>query len=375
MAALACISILTLGAVLPAYAEVTTLTTNSAFYKGGSKIYFSGTIASDDPSGVTLTIFNPSGQFILLSSAIAGSDHTFQIIVDTSMSDNQQKFSTKGVYNATAFIANKQNGKTVSFVFSPDGSAMAPSFPVGLTAGVSTSNVITLNWQAPTNNGGSPVTGYKIERNDGSGFIAIQNVQLTTFQDSNVSPSKSYSYRVSAINPAGTSDPSNTITISTFAASPPPSSNPSTPSSSQSGSSPSLDELIQQRIEQAKKLQQQIQSSGKQQNVKLSEQIGLGDSIVQNNMQGSSQNGLPQIDFGSMIYPIIAVIGAGIVAAIFYLRKIGIFPQQSQVKQKYETPEIAEQEDYAMMILKNRLAKGEISLDQFQSIKEVLLEP
>jgi len=32
-------------------------------------------------------------------------------------------------------------------------------------------------------------------------------------------------------------------------------------------------------------------------------------------------------------------------------------------------------EDYALMILRNRLVKGEISIEDFKSIKEVLVEP
>ncbi len=384
IAVLACTSILIFGSIFPAYAEVSSLKTNSNFYKGGSKIYFSGTIGDADPSGVTLVIFNPGGQFILLSSAIAGSDHTFQIIVDTSISDNQQKFSAKGIYNATAFIANQQNGKTVSFIYSPDGSTMAPSVPIALTASVSTSNAITLNWSPPINDGGSSVSGYKIERNDGSGFTAIQNVQSTTYQDTNLLPAKSYSYRVSAVNSAGTSDPSNVVTISTFSqtptSTPSSSSNPDSSGSSSSTSSPSLEDLIQQRIEQAKKIQEQLAQAGKSQNLNLVDNMIIGDSIapsyLKNNPSLQSQNNNPiQFDFGSIFYPIIAVIGAGIVGAILYLRKIGVFPEQNLKKQRHEEPAIAEQEDYAMMILKNRLAKGEITLEQFQSLKEVLLEP
>ena len=384
MSILVCISILAMGTILPAYAEVSSLKTNSVFYKGGSKIYFSGTIGADDPSGVTLTIFNPNGQFILLSSAIADSSHNFQIIVDTSVSDNQQKFSVKGMYNATAFVLNKENGKTVSFVFSPDGSPITPSSPVDLTASVSSSNVINLKWVAPTNNGGAQITGYKIERNDGSGFVAIQTIQETTYQDTGLSSAKSYSYRVSAINAAGTSEPSNVVSATTFSVQPPTaqSTGLSSSGSSSSSSTPSLEYLIQQRIEQAKKLQGQLHSqTGQQQSVQLNEKIAMGDSIIQNNLQSSpsqnNDNNTPssQFYFGSMLYPVIAVIGAGIIGVVLYLRKTGVFQQSKSIKQKHTMPEIVEQEDYAMMILKNRLAKGELTLDQFQVIKDVLLEP
>src|SRR5574337_752133 len=118
----ALVAIVITSAIIPAYAEVTSLKTNTSFYKGGNKIYFSGTVLDTDPPNVTILLFDPTNKFIVLSSGIADSNHQFQIVIDTSTSDNQQKFSLKGVYNATAFIANKENGKTVNFIYSPDGS-------------------------------------------------------------------------------------------------------------------------------------------------------------------------------------------------------------------------------------------------------------
>ncbi len=114
---------------LPAYAEVTSLQTTSSFYKGGSTIYFSGTVLASDPPNVTILVFDPTNKFILLASGNADNNHQFQISVDTSTSDNQQKFTLKGTYNATAFIATKENGKTVNFVFSPDGSMISSPIP------------------------------------------------------------------------------------------------------------------------------------------------------------------------------------------------------------------------------------------------------
>ncbi|MGI0075448.1 MAG: hypothetical protein ACREA5_05850, partial [Nitrosotalea sp.] len=131
--------------ILPAYAEVTSLKTNTSFYKGGSTVYFSGTVLNTDPPNVTILLFDPTNKFILLASGNADSNHQFQINVDTSTSNNQQKFSVKGTYNATAFIANKENGQTVNFVFSPDGSPAIPSSPTSLAASVVSSTEIDLH--------------------------------------------------------------------------------------------------------------------------------------------------------------------------------------------------------------------------------------
>src|SRR5689334_20551969 len=108
--------------ILPAYAEVTSLQTNSAFYRGGNQIIFSGKTALGDSPYVTVVIHDPNNSFVLLSSGIADGNNNYQITVDTSTQNNQPKFSLKGIYNATAFVMNQAAGKTVFFVFSPDGS-------------------------------------------------------------------------------------------------------------------------------------------------------------------------------------------------------------------------------------------------------------
>lgn len=373
MAVLACISILTLGAVLPAYAEVTSLKTNAGFYTPSTKIIFTGTVATEDIGKVVyLAIHDSTGKFLSpLQGSMANPDGTFTFTITPN-----PQYTAKGIYNATAFIAQESAGQKASFVFSPDGSPLKSSPPTNLRTTTISSTEVDLNWGLPQNNGGAPVSGYTIERNDGNGFVAILTVQATSYHDAGLVPSKNYSYRVSAINSAGTSDPSNVATATTFSVqptTPPPTSSGSTGSTS----TPSLDDLIKQRIEQAKKLQEQLQT-GQKKNVQLNEKVGISESVAPSNPSApSNQNNgqSPQFDFGNILYPVIAVIGAGIVGSILYLRKIGVFPQQTSIKQKYAEPEIAEQEDYAMMILKNRLAKGELTLEQFHSIKEVLLEP
>jgi len=112
---------------LPAYAEVTSLTTDNTFYNGGSVITFSGTTLSTDTPNVTLLIFDSNNKFVYLATGITNSNHEFKIIVDTGAQNNPQKFSLKGIYNATAFTANKNSGKTVSFGFSPNGSPPSSS--------------------------------------------------------------------------------------------------------------------------------------------------------------------------------------------------------------------------------------------------------
>jgi chitodextrinase len=73
----------------------------------------------------------------------------------------------------------------------------APSTPAGLSATAASSSQIALSWSASTDNTG--VTGYRVFR----GTTQIATVTGTSYQDSGLSPSTSYSYQVSAVDAAG----------------------------------------------------------------------------------------------------------------------------------------------------------------------------
>jgi len=390
--------------IIPAYAEVTSLSTSAPFYKGGSKIIFTGTTADTDPPNVTIIVFDPTNKFITLLSGMADSTHHFQVSLDTSDPSYSQQFTLKGTYNATAFIATKENGKTANFIFSPDGSPVIPSSPLSLTASVPSSTEIDIRWSAPTNTGGATLSGYRVDRSADNGVTwttVAPNVinTVTSYPDTGLAPSTIYSYRVVAINPAGPSDPSNVVTASTLA------SDHSSPTSSSSGSqgnssSLSLDELIKQRLEDAKRLQsilngQTPQSSGgapqgnTQQSINLTESMSVED--VSSNLPSASSSNTTQgtvsipANWNNVIYPAIALVGVGIVVLILYQRKKlaqsmpRIKKESSQVQSAPHVDASSEKEtvdeDYALAILKNRLAKGEITLEQFKEIKDELSEP
>src|SRR5207245_887250 len=105
--------------------------------------------------------------------------------------------------------------------------ATAPSPPTGLTATAVSSSQINLSWTAPGNNGGSAITGYKIERSTDGGttwsiIVCSTGYTTTTYSDTGLSPSTTYTYRVSAINSVGTSSPSNTTSATTSSVTTPP---------------------------------------------------------------------------------------------------------------------------------------------------------
>jgi hypothetical protein len=378
--------------ILPAYAEVTSLQTNSGFYKGGDQIIFSGTIAPGDPQNVYIWIYGPNNNSVLLSSGTADNTNNFQIMVDTSTSNNQQNFSVKGIYNATAFDMNIVTGKTIHFIFSPDGSSITPSSPVSLTATPFSSTEIDLSWSTPTMNGGSSITGYQIERDNGNGFNVIKNSTTVTYQDTGLTPSTQYSYRISAINSAGTSNPSNVayaITMSTPVQTTQNSSGGYTQNNTgttQTTDAQAIYEEIQKRIDNAKRLQQLMQS--KSNNVSLNENMNLGDSIGNaptSNMGTTSENKPLSVNFNNILYPLIALAGAGVIVAVLYAKKNKLWfnfdfkPTNRQdgddpIKSVEKNDDFVE-EDYSLMILKNRLAKGEITIEEFNRLKDALKEP
>ncbi len=95
--------------------------------------------------------------------------------------------------------------------------ATAPGKPTGLSlAGGTPSDVsgIAVTWVAPSDDGGSPITGYKIERlkdGDDTWMTAKADTGTTalTYQDMGLRSSTQYHYRVSAINKVGTGMPSD----------------------------------------------------------------------------------------------------------------------------------------------------------------------
>jgi parallel beta-helix repeat protein len=83
-----------------------------------------------------------------------------------------------------------------------------PSAPQNLTA-VAGDGKVTLSWQSPARDGGSPITNYKIYRN---GTLLATIGTNTSYVDYNVVNCVTYTYKVSAVNSAGEGPFSNEVT-------------------------------------------------------------------------------------------------------------------------------------------------------------------
>ena len=107
-----------------------------------------------------------------------------------------------------------------SFTITVSAMVSAPSAPRSLTATPGAAS-IDLRWEAPTSDGGTPVSGYRIERSTGAGFavlLADSNSSDTSYRDLTVVPGETYQYRITALNAAGSSPASNVSSALVLAA-------------------------------------------------------------------------------------------------------------------------------------------------------------
>ncbi len=107
---------------IPAFAEVETFQTDKLFYSNGEKIIFSGTVDYDPTGLVTIVIRDSNDKFVLLTQALIEFDNTFKRSINSN-----EKFSVHGIYNATAFLVNMTEGELTRFDYSLDGSPVNPS--------------------------------------------------------------------------------------------------------------------------------------------------------------------------------------------------------------------------------------------------------
>ena len=100
-----------------------------------------------------------------------------------------------------------------------------PDAPTGFTALAVSPTSVNLNWSPPQNNGGSPITGYRIDyriapSSTYSILVTLNNV--TTYTHTGLTTGKTYIYRVYAINAIGTGSASQEQPATPTSSSAPP---------------------------------------------------------------------------------------------------------------------------------------------------------
>ena len=104
------IGILVFSIIMPAHAEVTNLNIDKINHILGDEITFYGTVEEGSSGLVSVIIRDHTDEFVLLTQAFIKQDNTFQKSVGIN-----QKFTKFGLYNVTAFIFNMTAGESVIF--------------------------------------------------------------------------------------------------------------------------------------------------------------------------------------------------------------------------------------------------------------------
>lgn len=92
---------------------------------------------------------------------------------------------------------------------SPQATTTVPSAPQELTA-QKTRDGIRLAWQPPADDGGTPLTGYRIRRTGGAGPVLFEVAPSTlTYVDTSVARRTLYTYEVTAVNAVGEGPPAS----------------------------------------------------------------------------------------------------------------------------------------------------------------------
>ena len=110
------VALLAIG-IMPIFAEVSDLYANQRMYFLGDDMIFSGSVEKGTTGLVTIVIRDSNDKFVLLTQAIIDANNIFEKKVEIN-----NKFTIHGTYNATAFIQNMTAGAKTTFDVSTNGS-------------------------------------------------------------------------------------------------------------------------------------------------------------------------------------------------------------------------------------------------------------
>ncbi len=113
-----------------------------------------------------------------------------------------------GIPHSGQSYAPVQYAESIFNFLGMNGSPLTPSAPDAPTDLVARAGdaMVTLSWGAPSDIGGSPITGYQVYRSATSNgtYALVGSLNGTTYTDTNISNGQVYWYKVSAANALGT---------------------------------------------------------------------------------------------------------------------------------------------------------------------------
>ena len=191
------------------------------FALGNPDSYTNNTQAFNAPAGATL---DPGVTYaVVVQHATSGAN----LNLDTTASDSEDYESLDGWSIADAFHYESggrwqadADGRALKIIVRGIAKVGVSLAPTDFTATAVGLNRIDLSWTAPTDDGGSAITGYRIESSDdgvtGWADLAPDTGSAdTTYSNTGILHNTTRHYRVSAINGEGTSEPSDAADATT----------------------------------------------------------------------------------------------------------------------------------------------------------------
>jgi fibronectin type 3 domain-containing protein len=153
---------------------------------------------------------SPSGYRLYRGTSSGGETLLASLGTATSFTDSTAVPGTTYYYQVAAANPIGQSAR------SNERSSAAPTAPGApqLTAATPGTGGITLRWNAPASDGGSPLTGYRIYR--GTSLIATIGAANTSYTDTSAASGTTYSYAVTAVNAIGESSVSNQLSATAW---------------------------------------------------------------------------------------------------------------------------------------------------------------
>ena len=205
---------------------------NSGSNNSGGQNSGGGT-APSAPTGVTATatssssitvswssVSNVTGYYIYRSSSSSGTYSQVDTSPSTSYTNTGLSASTTYYYKVAAYNSSGTGPQssyasaTTQSSSSSGGGTSKPSTPTGVTATATSSTSIKISWNAV-----SGATSYKIYSPNtpgtNSGFVLLDTVTTTSYTDNYPLAGETWYYRVSAVNSAGESAQSASVSAKT----------------------------------------------------------------------------------------------------------------------------------------------------------------
>lgn len=155
-------------------------------------------VSADAPNGIDTVFFYVGGRLIAVDESIP-----FGCSWDSTISENG---AIPVVVIAVSALGRQESASIQLQVENPREPGVAvPSAPIDLSA-TAGENFVTLSWAAPTDDGGSTITQYRVYRGTTAGEYRFMGITMTgSFNDTLVQGNTTYYYVVTAMNAIGES--------------------------------------------------------------------------------------------------------------------------------------------------------------------------